>query len=94
MWDDAKGQYFVFWAARGSGLLPANPPTGPCNNTDTARFAFYGSWTPDFSNGSFSQPFVFFDPGCNMSAPVGDGGIDGDLVQVRACHLSALMEPV
>lgn len=75
----APAPYFVFWAARGKNLLPAAPSTGPCNNSDAARFAFFGAWTSDFI--AFSKPAVFFDPGCNVTTPVGDGGIDGDLVR-------------
>ena len=77
-WDAATNQYMVFWAARGSGLLPPEV-TGPCNSTNAARFTFWRSWTTDFKN--ISKPVMFFDPGCNVTAPVGDGGIDGDLVQ-------------
>ena len=76
VWDAERNQYFVFWAADGANLLPTNPTTGPCNNTDAGRFAFYGSRTSDFR--AFSPPSVIFDPGCNVT---GVGGIDGDIVQ-------------
>lgn len=67
---------FVFWAARGDDILY---PQQPCNNTDMYRFAFYGSITENFR--TFTRPEIIFDPGCNMSMPVGDGGIDGDIIK-------------
>ena len=74
-WDAAKGEFMVFWAARGKGLLPALPSPN-CSGQQDYRFGFFQTHTPDFVH--FSPPTLFFDPGCYFT---GDGGIDGDLVQ-------------
>jgi hypothetical protein len=76
VYDTTKSAFLVFWAARGSRVLPILPS---CSNTDDGRFAFWATYTAEWAQ--FSPPFVLFDPGCNQTAPVGDGGIDGDLVQ-------------
>ena len=48
----------VFWAARGSSLIPTNIV---CSNSDAARFTFWRSWTTDFAN--FTKPAMFFGEG-------------------------------
>lgn len=69
----AGGRTLVFWAARGTNLVPGAPA---CSG-GAHRFVFFGAFT-DASFASVEQPFVLFDAGCNVT--VGDGGIDGDIV--------------
>jgi hypothetical protein len=74
-WDPVTNRYMVFFAARGTGIMP-DLPSPNCTGTQSSRFAFFRSFTTDFLN--FTTPEVFFDPGCFFT---GDGGIDADLVQ-------------
>ena len=78
LWDPVSSSYFVFWAAKGNGLVPPAALAGCTNPTAAAQFMFFGAHTPDLQ--SFSPPTMFFAPGCNATQPVGDGGIDGDIV--------------
>ena len=75
IFDEARGAFMLFWAARGTSILPALPRAG-CNGTQDYRFGFFYSYTTDWL--SFTDPQVLFDPGCHFD---GDGGIDGDIVR-------------
>lgn len=73
-WDASTSSYMVFWAAKGSGLLPPVPSAG-CAGSDSARFGFFKAYTTDWQ--TFTSPELLFDPGCYVT---GEGGIDGDIV--------------
>jgi hypothetical protein len=74
VFDEKAGAFMLFWAARGSNILPSLPRAG-CNGTQDVRFAFFYSYTTDWK--TFTDPQILFDPGCFFD---GDGGIDGDIV--------------
>lgn len=79
-WDPIKGSYMVFWAARGNPtpLLDAG-----CASGNSARFAFFAAYADDGFT-TLDDPFLLFDPGCNVTLPGSDGGIDGDIVTDEA----------
>lgn len=74
-YDAVQEDYVLFWAARGTAILPSLPSPN-CTGIQDSRFAFFYSRTTDWK--TFSQPQIMFDPGCFAT---GDGGIDGDIVQ-------------
>ena len=83
VYDPARDNYLVFWAQSWQQNNHTASYFDPaCNNTNVARFTFWGTRTSNFS--TFSTPELLFDPHCNTSeyAPMhyGDGGIDGDIV--------------
>lgn len=76
-WDDASQAFMVYWAAKGTGIMPILPSPS-CTGTTDSRFAFFRSYALNMWDiSTYSQPVVFFDPGCYFE---GVGGIDGDIV--------------
>jgi hypothetical protein len=73
-YDSVNEDFVIFWAARGTGIMPTLP-TPNCTGTQDFRFAFFYTRTTNWIN--FTTPQILFDPGCYVT---GDGGIDGDIV--------------